>query len=90
MRVIGGDCCDAQRWTDWIQEGKEGIGDDIEVHVIAGEDDGIFPVENCLELSQILGMSEERFHVISGGAHAFMLEKPAEVTKILLDCFKKQ
>lgn len=83
MRVIGADCANIGKWNGWLQEGKEGIGEDINVAFIIGEQDGFFPVESIQELRLQLGVSEEQLHVISDAAHLPMLEKPDIVCGII-------
>ena len=83
MRVIGADCANQENWTAWIQDGKEGIADDINITIICGREDGIFAVDNCRQVAEIFGVSEEKFHVIENAAHVSMLEQPETVTKII-------
>ena len=86
MKVIGADCSNTESWTRWLQEGKEGIGDDIKVDFIIGESDGFFPVSSTQELCVQYGVSEEGLHVISDAAHLPMLEKPDIVCSIIKKC----
>jgi pimeloyl-ACP methyl ester carboxylesterase len=49
--------------------------------VLAGEKDQMFPLERSRALAA--GIPGARFEVIPGGSHAIVIEKPAEVARIL-------
>ena len=83
MRVIGADCANQENWTAWIQNGKEGFGDDVNVTIICGREDGLFAVDSCRQVAEILGVPEDKFYVIEDAAHLSMLEQPETVTKII-------
>ncbi|HET9211418.1 MAG TPA: alpha/beta fold hydrolase [Thermoanaerobaculia bacterium] len=49
--------------------------------VLAGEKDRMFPLELSRDLAD--GIPGARFEVVPGGSHAIVIEKPAEVARIL-------
>ncbi|MFL6232758.1 MAG: alpha/beta fold hydrolase [Thermoanaerobaculia bacterium] len=51
--------------------------------VLAGEKDQMFPLERSRALAA--GIPGARFEAIPGGSHAIVIEKPAEVVRILLE-----
>lgn len=51
--------------------------------VLAGEKDQMFPLERSRALAAAIPGA--RFEVVPGGSHAIVIEKPAEVARILLD-----
>jgi pimeloyl-ACP methyl ester carboxylesterase len=86
MRVIGSDCSDIVRWSQWLDEGREGIGNDgIIFALIAGEDDGMFSVEDCRQLFNSISQNSNMFHVIKGTGHLSMMEKSESINAIIRD-----
>ena len=85
MKVLGKDCNKQAQWMGWIEEGREGIGEDIPVCIICGERDGMFRVGQCKRLCQVLGVPQERFQPILKAGHFCMLETPEEVNRIIHD-----
>lgn len=51
--------------------------------VIAGDDDPIVPLVNGRMLSRLI--PDARLHIVTGGGHLFLLERPAEIAALVTD-----
>jgi len=51
--------------------------------LVAGEYDGVFSEESSRKLKEMLGVSDEMYHVIEGVGHLPMVERGEEVAAIL-------
>lgn len=80
MKVIGQDCSDEARYNIWLEEGKEGL-EGVPAMLLVGDDDGLFPVEDCREAVEFLGIPETQFHVVCNSGHLPMLDQPEEVSR---------
>ena len=49
--------------------------------VIAGDDDPIVPLVNGRLLNRLI--PDARLHVVDGGGHLFLLERPAEIADLV-------
>lgn len=56
--------------------------------VLAGDDDPIVPLANAHILRSLIRRS--RLHVVRGGGHLFMLERPAEVAAVVADFLRSE
>jgi pimeloyl-ACP methyl ester carboxylesterase len=51
--------------------------------VLAGDDDPIVPLVNGRILARRI--ADSRLHVVAGGGHLFLLERPAEIATVVAD-----
>ena len=88
MKVIGQDCSKQQLWEQWLTRGKQALlSANIPRALVCGDNDGLFSVDSCLEVKQLLEISDECFHVVKDVGHLAMLEKPEEVNQLIRDFF---
>ena len=80
--MIGADCSNNEMWTKALRDGKEAL-DGVSCISMYGEGDGVFPVASCLEAAKVLGVAEERCHLLEGVGHLGMLEAHEQVAQIL-------
>ena len=88
MKVIGQDCSDQALFDGWLEEGKEGL-EGLPAMLLVGDDDGLFPVEDCREVVQFLGIPETHFHVVCNSGHLLMLDQPEEVNRHIKEFVEK-
>ena len=89
VKVQTKECSNQAQWDGWLAEGKDGLLGEVPVAMICGSGDGVFSVERCRELATLLGIGDERFHVVEDVGHLSMLEKPDQVNKIITDFFQQ-